>query len=246
MARAGIMVFMIRPATIAFLGGLLPIVAVLGAYLINVIAGTGIESRFVCVPYLDGCVSISRAARSGPGLILFKAVMLPCAVLLLLSWHGVRCWLNRLGACSRRRSKTIFWLGATGAVFLVFYVTWLGTEGEWYHWLRRYGVTFYFGGTALAQLILVSVLLPARNRLAAGNVGRPIIALSGLVALQWLLGVFSIAKHALFDNPAVIDRVENLVEWWFALPMALAFVVIALMFRRTGFGSGSRVENSVN
>ena len=237
------MVFMIRPVTIAFLGGLLPIVAVLGAYLLNVTAGTGIESRFVCVPYLDGCVSISRAARSGPGLILFKAVMLPCAVLMLLSWQGIRRWLNGLGACSPRRSKTIFWLGATGAVFLVFYVTWLGTEGEWYHWLRRYGVTFYFGGTALAQLILVSVLLPARNRLAAGNVSGPIIALSGLVALQWLLGVFSIAKHALFDDPAVIDRVENLVEWWFALPMALAFVVIAWMFNRTGFSPGYRFEN---
>lgn len=234
---------MFRPVTIALLGGLLPIIAVLSAYLLNILSGSGLESRFVCIPYLDGCVSISRAVRSGHGLYLFKAIMLPCTVLLVLSWHGVRCWLDGLNACSHRRSQVIFWLGAVGAVFLVFYVTWLGTEGEWYHWLRRYGVTFYFGGTALAQLMLVSILWRARNREGGGKLAGPIAALSALVALQWLLGVFSIAKHALYDDPAMIDRVENLVEWWFALPMALAFTVIAILFRRSDFHSGFSFEH---
>jgi hypothetical protein len=33
----------------------------------------------------------------------------------------------------------------------------------------------------------------------------------------------------------LVDRLENLTEWWFALPMSLAFVVIAWLFasRRT-------------
>ena len=29
--------------------------------------------------------------------------------------------------------------------------------------------------------------------------------------------------------------IENVVEWWFAVPMVLAFLAIALLFRRTGF-----------
>ena len=142
---------MTAPVTIVFLAGMLPILAAHLAYLLNIWAGADLASQYVCMPYLDGCVSISRAARSGPGLHLFRALMLPSAVLLLLSWEFVREWLRGLGACSGRRGWLIGGLGAVGAVFLVFYATWLGTEGDWYRWLRRYGVIFYFAGTALAR-----------------------------------------------------------------------------------------------
>lgn len=225
---------MIRPSAIAFLAGLLPLAAAPLAYSINILAGSELDARFICLPFTDGCVSISRAARSGPGLHLFRAVMLPCTVLLALSWHAVRAWLTGLEACSRSRAAVIFWLGITGALFLAFYVTWLGTEGEWYSWLRRYGVTFYFGGTALAHLLLVWVLWPARNKLDGGALRRPIVTLTFLACLQWSLGVFSSVKRLLFADPALIDRIENLVEWWFAVPMVLAFVVLARMFRMTG------------
>ena len=187
------------------------------------------------MPYLDGCVSISRAARSGPGLHLFRALMLPSAVLLLLSWEFVREWLRGLGACSGRRGWLIGGLGAVGAVFLVFYATWLGTEGDWYRWLRRYGVIFYFAGTALAQLLLIWVLWPQRMRLAGGRLARPIAALTALVSLQWALGVFSSLKRLIFDDPQLIDRIESIIEWCYALPMATGFIVIAWMFRRSGF-----------
>lgn len=234
-----------RPAVIALLAGLLPILAVHLAYLINILAGSGLEARFICFPYTDGCVSISRAARSGPGLHLFRAVMLPCSMLLFFSWVFVREWLVGMRACSRRRAGSIYALGAVGAVFLVFYVTWLGTDGEWYRWLRRYGVTFYFGGTALAQLLLVWVAWPQRNTLAGGRLARPIAVLTGLVSLQWLLGVSSVAKRLLLDDPDLIDRIENIIEWCFGLPMALAIVVVAWMFHRTRCEAHVSVDESV-
>src|SRR5918995_339264 len=43
-------------------------------------------------------------------------------------------------------------LGA--AVFLILYGTFLGTEGAWYQWMRRFGVVFYFGFTCIAMLIV--------------------------------------------------------------------------------------------
>lgn len=224
-----------RPVLIAFLSGLLPVIAVHAAYLLNIFGGGELQAGYVCWPYYDGCVSISRAARSGPGLHLFRAVMLPCAVLLLLSWDFVREWLIGLNACSRKRAWIIFMLGAVGALFLVFYVAWLGTEGEWYRWLRRYGVTFYFAGTALAQLLLVWVLWPVRQELARGLLVRPVAVLAGLVSLQWILGVFSAFKSLIFVDPELIERIENVIEWCYALPMALAFIVIAWMFHQTGF-----------
>ena len=226
---------MTAPVTIVFLAGLLPIVAAHLAYLLNIWTGTELAPEFICMPYFDGCVSISRAARSGPGLHLFRALMLPSAVLLLLSWEFVREWLRGLDACTPRRAWLISILGVVGAFFLVFYATWLGTEGEWYRWLRRYGVIFYFGGTAMAQLLLIWVLWPARARLAGGRLVSAITTLTVLVSLQWALGVFSALKRLIFDDPELIDRLENIIEWCYALPMAIGFLVIAWMFRQTGF-----------
>jgi len=226
---------MSAPVLVALLAGLLPIIAAHAAYLLNVFVGSGLEAQFICMPYFDGCVSISRAARSGPGLLLFRALMLPTAILLLLSWKAVREWLLTLDACSSRRGWAIAGLGLVGALFLVLYVTALGSEGEWYRWQRRYGVIFYFGGTALAQLLLVWVLWPIRRRLAAGKLLAPIATLTALISVQWVLGVFSSLKRLIFDDPVLIDRIENIIEWWYALPMATGFIVIAWLFGRSGF-----------
>lgn len=216
----------------ALLAGLLPMVAAHAAYLINIRAGQGLAPEFFCMPYLDGCVSISRAARSGPGLELFRWLMLPSAALLLWCWAELRAWLRRLPAGSARQAAWIAGLGAVGAAFLVLYVTALGSEGEWYRWQRRYGVIFYFGGTALAQLLLVWVLWPLRRSLLNGRLQPPIAALTALVSMQWALGVFSSVKRLVFRDPELIDRIENIIEWWYALPMSLAFLVIAWMFAR--------------
>ena len=230
---------MTAPVAIAFLAGLLPIIAAHGAYLLNVLIGTDLTPEFICLPYTEGCVSISRAARSGPGLLLFRALMLPNVFLLLLTWEYVRRWLLSLAACSRKRAWTIALLGMLGAVFLVFYITSLGTEGEWYRWQRRYGVTVYFGGTALAQLLLVAVLWPQRRRLDEGRLLQPIATLMCLISVQWLLGVFSAFKRLIFNDPDFIDRLENVIEWWYALPMATGFIVIAWLFARSNLQPGS-------
>lgn len=226
------------------MAGVLPIAAVPAAYLLNIHIGDTLDARFICNPFLEGCVSISRAVRSGPGLHLFRAVMLPCSLLLLLNWAAVRAWLDGRGACSRQVRATIFWLGAIGALSLVLYVTWLGTEGEWYSWLRRYGITFYFGGTALAQLVLLWVLWPSRSSLGGGRLIRPVFLLMALVSIQWILGVFSAVKRLVLEDPVLLGQVENIIEWCYAMPMAMAFIVMAWMFSHSGFQSGYRFSGS--
>lgn len=226
---------LVSPFAFAVLAGLLPIVAATAAYLLNLRYGQQLEPRFVCFPFTDGCVSISRAVRSGPGLHLFRAVMLPVAVLMFVTWASLGAWLAAQGLGNARRRRWLVGLGAVGAVFLVVYATWLGTDGEWYGWLRRYGVTVYFGATALAQLLLLWILWPRRREVAGGRLAGPVAWLAALVGAQWVLGVFSSLKRLLFDDPVLIDRIENVVEWWFAVPMVLAFLAIALLFRRTGF-----------
>jgi len=232
-------------ALAALLSGVLPIAAAHGAYLLNVYSSSELAAEFICMPYLDGCVSISRAARSGPGLTPFRWVMLASVPLLRLTWWSARRWLASLrldasvgqhvgkGRAKDRRASAMAALGMIGAVFLVLYVTALGNEGEWYGWQRRYGVTLYFGGTALAQLLLVWILWPLRQTVQASRLMRPIILLTLLVSLQWVLGVFSAFKRLIFEDPVLIDQIENVIEWWYALAMSLAFLVIARMFSNT-------------
>jgi hypothetical protein len=164
-------------------------------------------------------------------------------MLLLLSWVLVGAWLRTMACSTPGRIRSLSWLGVFGALFLVPYATWLGTDGEWYSWLRRYGVIFYFAGTALAQLLLVRELWPVRASLLGGRLRAKVIMLTTLVAIQWVLGVLSPFKRLLSD-PALVDRVENVIEWWFALAMALGFVLMAGLLGRTRFQIGIETNSS--
>ena len=58
------------------------LVAAHAAYLLSIQAG----HVPACMPYMEGCVSISRAARHGLGNHLFRMLVIPCAVLHALVW----------------------------------------------------------------------------------------------------------------------------------------------------------------
>ncbi len=217
---------MIRRAKIAILAGLLPVFAVNIALLMNI--NTGLEA---CFPYWEGCYSVSRGIRSGPGLLVFKILAWPSAFLMSYCWWLSRDWLDGNKQSAGRSGKLISWSGMLGAVFFLVYANWLGSEGDIYQWLRRYGVVFYFGLTALAQLGVASVIWNARKNarypasVKAGNI------YLGVMFLSWLLGVSSAFKRKLIDNPDFLDRVENLLEWNFALLLSLAFVALGWLFR---------------
>lgn len=68
-----------------------------------------------------------------------------------------------LGDSVSRRPFVMFVLGSIGAFALLTYATFLGSDGEVYRFLRRYGVIFFFALTGLAQTFLVTRLysLPA-------------------------------------------------------------------------------------
>jgi hypothetical protein len=232
----------LRPFWLALLCGVVPIAATHGALLLNLLsAGETLLETYRCVPYWDGCVSISRAVRGGPGLQLFRALMLPTAAALALMWICVAPWLAGLRPGSETRARCIATSGVIGALFLVLYVSALGTEGPWYGWMRRYGVVMYFGLTALAQLLLVYALWPLHGQSNMRQLRRPLRILFALVCVEWLGGVASVAKRALLTDPALIDRVENVIEWWFALALSAAFVALSELMRRSNYRFGAGI-----
>lgn len=107
---------------------LLPFVATWIAFTLSLHAGH-IEA---CNPFWDGCTSISRAARHGLANPVFRAFVLPCAMLQILFWWLCRHWLLAQGQAVNR---SLPMLGLIAGAFLILYATFLGTEGDIYRLL---------------------------------------------------------------------------------------------------------------
>lgn len=223
-----------RPASelplwpLALLAGLMPLAATGVAWAVSTAEGL----IPACNPFIDGCVSVSRAARHGLPNHLFRAVVLPAAALQGLCWLLAARWLATL-LPPYRLLAALAPLGLVASVALVLYGAFLGTEGAVYRWLRQYGTVIYFGGTCICLLITGGGV---QRAVAAGR-----LTLARWVehAMVWLalalvsLGLANAAVAALFGDP-IKGRMENVTEWWGALIFVLGFFALALAWRRVG------------
>lgn len=224
-----------RPASelwpLPLIGGLMPAVAAVLALWLSFT----LDLIPPCNPFLDGCVSISRAARHDLPNHIFRALVLPAAVLQALTWLLCAGWLKGLGAEARGTLRVLPWLGILAGIFLVLYGTFLGTEGQAYRWMRRYGVIFYFGFTYLSMLIASGALW----RLArAGAVALPLRLdrwLVALCAITLAIGLTQVFAPPLLGSEDLKNRLENILEWYAALAFTLFFLALAWLWRSARF-----------
>ncbi|MCP5289430.1 MAG: hypothetical protein H6931_09975 [Burkholderiaceae bacterium] len=206
--------------------GLLPALASLLALWLSMHAGL----VPACNPFVDGCTSISRAARHELPNHLFRALVLPAAALQALTWLLVARWLRAEG---ERGSAAMAALGLVAGAALVLYGSFLGTDGAAYRLLRHYGTAGYFGFTCLAML-LAGRAMERLARQGRVHLGRLLPhALSVLFVLLVGLGVFNALAGWWIEDP-LKDRVQNVSEWWGSLMLTLVFVVLAVAWRRAG------------
>lgn len=217
-------------APLGLLTGAIPIAA---AHLVLVVS-VAFGHIDGCNPYLDGCTSISRAGRFGLANALFKALMLPYATLLALYWFACAEWLRGLGSARSTATRWIPWLGLVSALFLVLYATFLGSDGDGYRLMRRYGVFVYFGFNFIAQLLLT-------GRLAALSTSRiPAWIVRAKVTLCVIVlsfGLVNVAAGAVLHDP---DAVRNVMEWWAALLMTCYYLLTWRAWRADGFSFAFR------
>jgi len=202
----------------------LPLVAAIAPIIgINVAYWIGVDHGNLpsCIPYLDGCTSISATGRYPPGDRLFRAVMLPQAVLLALTWHFAVLWLKSVRP-DTRATRTILVSGLLGALALIIYVSYLASNDPFYEVMRRYGIYLYFLGTVIAQIALTVSMRSSRLRQIMG----------WLLVMPFVLGIYNFIQKALVENP---DNMENRIEWIVSLLMQLWFVMLYLGWRRSGF-----------
>ncbi|MEK7215711.1 MAG: hypothetical protein AAB289_08980, partial [Chloroflexota bacterium] len=183
-----------------------------------------------CNPLLDGCVSISRAARHDLPNHIFRALVLPAAVLQALTWMLCAGWLKGLGA-EARMLRVLPWLGVLAGVFLILYGTFLGTEGQAYRWMRRYGVIFYFGFTYLCMLIASGALWRLVQSGAIALPARLDRVLVALCAVTLLIGLAQVFVPPFLDSADHKNRLENVLEWYAALAFTLFFLALTWIWR---------------
>ena len=220
-------------AWLALATGLLPLVVVHACYVISAQAGL----VPACIPYVTGCTSISAAGRHGVAFFLFKGAMIPAAVLLAAYWWLARRWLHTLGCADSRAVRTLVVLGVISAACLVLYVVYLGSKGDFYNLMRRFGVNVHLSFGALAQMLLVRELLRAPGVAVPRWVVR---AQAGLLALLLALGLASIP---LGNFVADKDRAMNVIEWWFAALTSGWYLLGAAAWQASGFHARFGTQN---
>jgi hypothetical protein len=230
------------PVGIAMLCAALPLLSAFATYLLSASLG----QVAWCWPMLEGCTSISRAARSEPAIFIFRLLMLPTAILLVFCWALVCSWLQQHGS-RRAQTRSILIAGVVGAIALAFYVDFLGSGGEFYQFMRRFGITFHFAGTGLAQLLTVRLLRQQQTvqslekQVLEKKVSEKSASEKQTAAHNWLwylvIGqlLLAILHVSLKAGLADYDSWENRLEWSLAVLMALWFAVLAKLFWQDQF-----------
>jgi cytochrome bd-type quinol oxidase subunit 2 len=175
---------------------------------------------------------------------LFKALVLPAAALQGLTWLLCEAWLAGLSESTPRSRglRHLAWIGITAAVFLVLYTAFLGTEGRVYRWLRQYGTVVYFGFTCIAMLIASDAVVRLGRRHPALARGRFDLALPALCGALLVAGLVNTFVAPFFDAD-IKDRIENATEWLGAATLALVFLVLAWLWRQSGYAAVLKTDS---
>ncbi|RKZ65684.1 MAG: hypothetical protein DRQ44_07740 [Gammaproteobacteria bacterium] len=214
-----------QPRTLAILMVILPLLASNGAYLLSAYEG------FVpwCMPYIDGCTTISQAGRSGNTIFFYRAVVFPYSVLLILFWLYSTSWLDLLHGHSTNISRVIFWLGLAGSIALLLYIDFLGTTGEINRFMRRIGAMLYFTLTPLAQLLMLNQHYKILRKKPEVSIKPKVLQYQRIILLLMLIiGAISILL-VVTDN--ITDEIENIVEWNFSLLLNLYFLGMVFIWK---------------
>ena len=182
-----------------------------------------------CIPYIDGCTTISKAARSGNSIFIYRATMITYGVLLIWFWIYAKQWLDLLYGRTTNIARIILWLGVVGAIFLIIYIDFLGTTGEMNRFMRRYGIMIFFIFTPLAQILMLKQhynILPS----VPEGVIKPKVLQYQLAALVLML-IIGIISAVLDATQTKTYESENIVEWNFSLLLNIYFLGMVFMWK---------------
>ena len=185
-----------------------------------------------CFPYFPDCVSISATVRHSPESVVFRAALIPTAVLMMIYWRLNSEWLKELGTHTIRLNRAMVWLGMMAALGLFLYSSLLGEAGDLFRQLRRIGMILLYVFTYLAHLLLtvqIRSVVRAQGVAMSMSTYRSLVAICGVVAI---LGAISLMFWVFYDD---YRRYEDAFAWGLTLLLLGQTFVTHFAWRESGF-----------
>ena len=178
----------------------------------------------ICFPYFDGCSSISKAGRKGLAANFFKLTIIPVMTLLSVYWVITYNLIRNTYGINKIQGKIMLLFGIIGSFFGIIYTSFLGSEGDIYQLLRRFGIYFFFLGTYLGQILETNLIgnIEETKLSFYPKIMRLIVFLIGSIIL------ISIPIYGFIDED---DWLENILEWNITLLIFLYFILSSLFWR---------------
>ena len=181
------------------------------------------------IPYFDGGLSISRAARTYPQFLVFKPAMWLTAFLLYFYWTKNNQIVNLLNATNINYRFRIF--GILSAILLAIHSLFLGIkfEIEVYKLFRRVVLLLFIIFEIIAQGILVYHLFKLKHKIV-NSINKNILRLKlFLVAILAIIGILSLPILLTSGN----TQFKHALEWNYFVGVISFYILSKLFWKRT-------------
>ena len=182
-------------------------------------------------PYLDGGLSISRAARPYPSWLIFKPAMFLTSFLLIKYWLYNKEVIRYFNKDHKYLKKVIFF-GVASAIALTIHSIFLGIkfDNDLYKLFRRVVMLSFIIFEIIAQAYLVTILYSLKDKLA-DHINPKV--LKAKVILVSLLIVVAIICVPIISWPGDQYKfLKHLLEWDYFLGVITFYLLTFLMWKK--------------
>lgn len=222
----------LKPAYIALATAVLPILCINLNYLIAAYRG----DVPWCVPYLQGCQTISATSEPPLQNAIYLSFMLPTCLLMLGYWWHTRRWLRELARRPAAIDTWIVSLGLISALGLFVSTAFLRIEGE-IHILHRIGTGVFFLTVFIAQL-LTTLRVRSLYKIDPDRISSAVVQRKS--ALSLIQSAVASLSAVLSATGLGTDASENIVEWNFTVLVIAYYFSSYLDWRAEPVACGAR------
>ena len=181
------------------------------------------------IPYLDGSLSISRAARTFPQYLVFKPAMVLTAIFLYIYWKNNNQLVNKINSSNLNYKFKTF--GILSAIFLVIHSMLLGVKFDIqiYKLFRRVVLLLFIIFEIIAQGILVFHFYRLKLKLAKLINKKVLILKIVLVTILASIGILSLPILIAKGN----THFKHALEWNYFVGVVLFYLFSRFFWKRT-------------
>ena len=182
-------------------------------------------------PYLDGGLSISRAARPYPSWLIFKPAMFLTSFLLIKYWYLNRDIILNFNKSYRHVKKIVFF-GVGSAITLTIHSIFLGIEfdNNLYKLFRRVIMVVFITFEVTAQAYLVAALYSFKGQLIK-FINVKVLKLK-LILVSTLIVVAVIAIPIISWPGDTFKFLKHALEWDYFLGVVTFYLLTYFMWRK--------------